>query len=327
MLNKMDQIKVLDEINRKFGSGSAFELGTKQKEEIEVISTGILGLDSALAVGGFPKGRIIELFGQEACYKTSLALHVIANAQKNGKKAALIDAEYAFNPEWAKKIGVDTDKLIISQPDDAQTTFEIIDLMVKSGEIEVIVVDSVAALVPRQEIDGEFGDSNIGIMARLMGQGMRRLVGPVNSNNVCLILLNQLRSNVGVTFGSNNVTTGGNALKFYASLRIELSKLGQIKDGDEVIGYQYKAYIPKNKLGAPFKKYIFDIYFNEAFSKEIELINLGSDLHVIKKAGTWYSYESERMGQGRENAKQWLLDNKDKAEEIEKKIRDILNIA
>ena len=321
------KLKILDEITKKFGSGAAFVLGEESKLSVETIPTGIIALDAALGIGGLPKGRIIELFGQEACYKTSLALHIVAASQKQGKKAALIDTEFAFNPEWAEKIGVNVGELIVSQPEDAQTTFEIIDLMVKSGEIETIVLDSVAAMVTRQELDGEFGDANIGIMARLMGQGMRRLVGPVSSNNVCLIMLNQERHKVGVMFGSDKTTTGGNALKYYAAMRIELSKLGQVKDGENIVGYQYKANIVKNKLSAPFRKCNFIIYFDQAFDKYAELVDLGSDLGIVKKAGAWYSYETDRMGQGRDNARKWLVENPEKALEIEQKIRTQLGVA
>ncbi len=319
-------LKVLQDIEKQFGKGAAFELGSKPLEKIESISTGILGLDSILGVGGFPKGRIIEIYGQEACFKTSLALQAAANVQKTGKRVALVDVEFAFDPTWARKLGVNVEELIVSQPESSQTAWGIIELLVKSGEVELIILDSIGGLVTQEELDGEIGDSYVAVGARLNGKAIKKLTGPVSNHNVCLILINQLRSNIGVMFGPEKITMGGNATKFFASQRLEISKKGQIKNGEEITGYEYKVKVAKNKVAAPFGDYCFEIYFNEGFSRHMEVLNLAAEHKIIDKSGAWYSYNSERVGQGKENSRKWLIDNPEKMDIIEKQVKQKLGL-
>ena len=323
----MDKNKALDaalsQIERAFGKGSIMRMGARAGDEpIEVIPSGSLGLDLALGVGGLPRGRIIEIYGPESSGKTTLALHAIAEAQRRGGTCAFIDAEHALDPGYARKLGVDVDNLLISQPDAGEQALEIADTLVRSGAIDVLVVDSVAALVPRAELEGEMGDSHMGLHARLMSQALRKITGSVSRSNTMLIFLNQIRMKIGVMFGNPETTTGGNALKFYASVRLEIRRIGQIKDRDEVVGNQTSVKVVKNKVAPPFRQVEFDIMYGEGISKVGELIDLGVKAGVVEKSGAWFSYDSQRIGQGRENAKQFLRDHKDVAEAIEKKIRD-----
>jgi recombination protein RecA len=323
----MDKNKALDaalsQIERAFGKGSIMRMGARAGEEaIEVVPSGSLGLDLALGVGGLPRGRIIEIFGPESSGKTTLALHAIAEAQRRGGTCAFIDAEHALDPTYARKLGVDVDNLLISQPDAGEQALEIADTLVRSGAIDVLVVDSVAALVPRAELEGEMGDSHMGLHARLMSQALRKITGSVSRSNCMLVFLNQIRMKIGVMFGNPETTTGGNALKFYASVRLEIRRVGQIKDRDEVVGNQTRVKVVKNKVAPPFRQVEFDIMYGEGISKVGELIDLGVKAGVVEKSGAWFSYDSQRIGQGRENAKQFLRDHKDVAEAIEKKIRD-----
>ena len=322
----MDKNKALDaalsQIERAFGKGSIMRMGAKQQsDEVEVISTGSLGLDLALGIGGLPKGRIIEIYGPESSGKTTLALHAIAEAQKKGGTCAFIDAEHALDPGYARKLGVDVDNLLISQPDAGEQALEICDTLVRSGAIDVVVVDSVAALVPRAELEGEMGDTHVGLHARLMSQALRKLTGTVSRSNTLLIFLNQIRLKIGVMFGNPETTTGGNALKFYASCRMEIRRIGQIKDRENVVGNQTRVKVVKNKMAPPFRMVEFDIMFGEGISKVGELIDLGVKAGVIEKSGAWFSCDGQRIGQGRENAKQYLRDNPAMAESIEKRIR------
>ncbi len=287
-----------------------------------MIPSGSLGLDLALGIGGLPRGRIIEIYGPESSGKTTLALHAIAEAQKRGGTCAFIDAEHALDPTYARKLGVDVDNLLISQPDAGEQALEICDTLVRSGAVDVVVIDSVAALVPRAELEGEMGDSHMGLHARLMSQALRKLTGSVSRSNTMLIFLNQIRMKIGVMFGNPETTTGGNALKFYASLRMEIRRIGQIKERDEVVGNQTRVKVVKNKLAPPFRQVEFDIMYGEGISKMGELIDLGVKAGVVEKSGSWFSYDSQRIGQGRENAKQFLREHKDIAERIEAKIRD-----
>ena len=312
----------LAQIERAFGKGSIMTLGQREALEIEAISTGSLGLDIALGIGGLPKGRIVEIYGPESSGKTTLALHAIAEAQKRGGTCAFIDAEHALDPGYARKLGVDVDNLLISQPDAGEQALEIADTLVRSGAIDVLVVDSVAALVPRAELEGEMGDSHMGLHARLMSQALRKLTGSVSRSNTTLIFLNQIRMKIGVMFGNPETTTGGNALKFYASLRMEIRRIGQIKDRDEVVGNQTRVKVVKNKLAPPFRQVEFDIMYGEGISKVGELIDLGVKAGVVEKSGAWFSYDSQRIGQGRENAKQFLPDHRDVADAIEHRIRE-----
>lgn len=322
----MDKNKALDaalsQIERAFGKGSIMRMGAKQQsDEIEVVSTGSLGLDLALGIGGLPKGRIIEIYGPESSGKTTLALHAIAQAQKQGGTCAFLDAEHALDPGYARKLGVDVDNLLISQPDAGEQALEIADTLVRSGAIDVLVVDSVAALVPRAELEGEMGDSHVGLHARLMSQALRKLTGSVSRSNTLLIFLNQIRLKIGVMFGNPETTTGGNALKFYASCRLDIRRIGQIKDRDDVIGNQTRVKVVKNKMAPPFRQVEFDIMYGEGISKVGELLDLGVKAGVVEKSGAWFSCDSQRIGQGRENAKQYLRDNPAMAESIEQRIR------
>jgi len=323
----MDKNKALDaamtQIERAFGKGSIMRMGAKAgDEQIAVISSGSLGLDLALGIGGLPRGRIVEIYGPESSGKTTLALHAIAEAQKRGGTCAFIDAEHALDPIYARKLGVDIDNLLISQPDAGEQALEIADTLVRSGAVDVLVIDSVAALVPRAELDGEMGDTHVGLHARLMSQALRKITGSVSRSNTMLIFLNQIRLKIGVMFGNPETTTGGNALKFYASIRLEIRRIGQIKDRDEVVGNQTRVKVVKNKLAPPFRQVEFDIMYGEGISKLGELIDLGVKAGVVEKSGAWFSCDSQRIGQGRENAKQFLREHKDMADSIEKRVRD-----
>ncbi|MYZ48060.1 recombinase RecA [Propylenella binzhouense] len=322
----MDKNRALDaalsQIERAFGKGSIMRLGREGKVvEIATIPTGSLGLDIALGVGGLPRGRIVEIYGPESSGKTTLALHTVAEAQKRGGVCAFIDAEHALDPVYARKLGVDLDELLISQPDAGEQALEIADTLVRSGAIDVLVIDSVAALTPRAELEGEMGDSLPGIQARLMSQALRKLTASISRSNCMVIFINQIRMKIGVMFGSPETTTGGNALKFYASVRLDIRRVGSIKDRDEVVGNQTTVKVVKNKLAPPFKQVEFDIMYGEGISKRGELVDLGVKAGIVEKSGAWYSYDSQRLGQGRENAKQFLKDNPHIADEIEQAIR------
>ncbi len=321
----MEKDKALDaalsQIEKAFGKGSIMRLGQNTNIDIEAISTGSLGIDIALGIGGMPKGRIIEIYGPESSGKTTLALSVIAQAQKTGGTCAFIDAEHALDPSYAKKIGVDVENLLVSQPDSGEQALEIADTLVRSGAIDVMVVDSVAALVPKAELEGEMGDSHMGLQARLMSQALRKLTATVARSNTLIIFINQIRMKIGVMFGNPETTTGGNALKFYASVRIDIRRIGAIKDKDDVIGSQTRVKIVKNKVAPPFKTVDFDIMYGEGISKTGELIDLGVKSGIVEKSGAWFSYNGEKIGQGRENAKNFLKQNPQIADEIEKKIR------
>ena len=323
----MDKNKALDaaltQIERAFGKGSIMRMGAKAgDQQIGTIPSGSLGLDLALGIGGLPRGRIVEIYGPESSGKTTLALHAIAEAQKRGGTCAFIDAEHALDPIYARKLGVDVDNLLLSQPDGGEQALEICDTLVRSGAVDIVVVDSVAALVPRAELEGEMGDTHVGLHARLMSQALRKLTGSVSKSQTMLIFLNQIRVKIGVMFGNPETTTGGNALKFYASIRLEIRRIGQIKDREEVVGNQTRVKVVKNKLAPPFRQVEFDIMYGEGISKVGELIDLGVKANVVEKSGAWFSYDSTRIGQGRENAKQFLRDHKDMSESIEKKVRE-----
>ncbi len=323
----MDKNKALDaaltQIERAFGKGSIMRMGAKSgDQQIETIPSGSLGLDLALGIGGLPRGRVVEIYGPESSGKTTLALHAVAEAQKRGGTCAFIDAEHALDPIYARKLGVDVDNLLLSQPDGGEQALEICDTLVRSGAVDIVVVDSVAALVPRAELEGEMGDAHVGLHARLMSQALRKLTGSVAKSHTMLIFLNQIRLKIGVMFGNPETTTGGNALKFYASIRMEIRRIGQIKDREEVVGNQTRVKVVKNKLAPPFRQVEFDIMYGEGVSKVGELIDLGVKANVVEKSGAWFSYDSTRIGQGRENAKQFLRDHKDMAEAIEKKVRE-----
>ena len=311
----------LSQIDRAFGKGSVMKLGSKPNQNIEAISTGSLGLDIALGVGGLPKGRIVEIYGPESSGKTTLALHVVAEAQKAGGTAAFVDAEHALDPLYAKKLGVDVAELLVSQPDTGEQALEIADTLVRSGAVDVLVIDSVAALTPRAELEGEMGDSLPGLQARLMSQALRKLTGSISKSNCLVVFINQIRMKIGVMFGSPETTTGGNALKFYASVRLDIRRIGALKDRDEVIGNQTKVKVVKNKVAPPFREVEFDILYGEGISKTGELIDLGVKGNIIEKSGSWYSYDSQRIGQGRENARKFLLENTSMSAEIEAKVR------
>ncbi|CAG0949688.1 MAG: recombinase RecA [Rhizobiaceae bacterium] len=322
----VDKTKALDaalsQIERAFGKGSIMRLGAnEQVVEIETVPTGSLGLDIALGVGGLPRGRIIEIYGPESSGKTTLALHTVAEAQKKGGICAFVDAEHALDPVYARKLGVDLENLLISQPDTGEQALEICDTLVRSGAIDVLVVDSVAALTPRAEIEGEMGDALPGLQARLMSQALRKLTASISRSNTMVIFINQIRMKIGVMFGSPETTTGGNALKFYASVRLDIRRIGSVKDRDEVVGNQTRVKVVKNKLAPPFKVVEFDIMYGEGVSKTGELIDLGVKAGVIEKSGAWFSYNSQRLGQGRENAKNFLRDNPDTAREVELALR------
>jgi recombination protein RecA len=311
----------LDKLEKSYGKGTIMKLGDTAIEPLEFISTGSLGLDIALGIGGIPKGRIIEIYGPESSGKTTLATHIIAEAQKKGGIAAFIDAEHAFDQFYAKKLGVDTDNLLISQPDNGEQALEIADNLIRSGAIDVLVIDSVAALVPKSEIEGEMGDSKMGLHARLMSQALRKLTGTISKTGCCCIFINQLRDKIGVMFGNPETTTGGNALKFYASVRLDIRRISQIKDSDEVSGNRVKVKIVKNKVAPPFRIAEFDVMFGQGISKVGEIIDLGVDFGIIKKAGSWFSYGDTKLGQGRDGVKQLLLDNPELADELEAKIK------
>lgn len=320
-----DRQKALDaalaQIDRAFGKGSAMRLGSKETMQVEVISTGSLGLDIALGVGGLPRGRVIEIYGPESSGKTTLALHVIAEAQKGGGTAAFVDAEHALDPVYAKKLGVNIDELIVSQPDTGEQALEIVDTLVRSNAIDVLVVDSVAALVPRAEIEGEMGDSHVGLQARLMSQSLRKLTGSISRSRCMVIFINQLRMKIGVMYGNPETTTGGNALKFYASVRLDIRRIGAIKAGEEVTGNQTRVKVVKNKVAPPFKQVEFDIMYGQGVSKLGEILDLGVKAGLVEKSGAWFSYDSVRLGQGRENSKTFLKDNPETADRLEKQIR------
>ncbi|MBC7432516.1 MAG: recombinase RecA [Rubritepida sp.] len=323
----MDKGKALEaalsQIERSFGKGSIMRMGSKSSlEDIEVVSTGSIGLDIGLGIGGLPKGRVCEIYGPESSGKTTLALHVIAEAQKAGGTCAFVDAEHALDPGYARKLGVNVDELLISQPDAGEQALEICDTLVRSNAIDVLVIDSVAALVPKAELEGEMGDTHVGLQARLMSQALRKLTGNISRSGCLVIFLNQIRLKIGVMFGNPETTTGGNALKFYASVRLEIRRIGAIKERDEVVGNSTRVKVVKNKMAPPFRQVEFDIMYGEGISKVGELIDLGVKAGVVEKSGAWFSAESQRIGQGRENAKQFLRDNPTVAAAIEKKIRD-----
>ena len=311
----------LSQIDKAFGKGSVMKLGQRPSMDIEAISTGSLGLDIALGIGGLPKGRIIEIYGPESSGKTTLALHTVAEAQKAGGVAAFVDAEHALDPVYAGKLGVDVSELLVSQPDAGEQALEIADTLVRSGAVDVLVIDSVAALTPRAELEGEMGDSLPGLQARLMSQALRKLTGSISKSKCLVIFINQIRMKIGVMFGSPETTTGGNALKFYSSVRLDIRRIGAIKNRDEVIGNQTRVKVVKNKVAPPFREVEFDILYGEGISKMGELLDLGVKGDVIEKSGSWYSYNSERIGQGRENARQFLLDNPEIADRIEAQVR------
>lgn len=319
---KLKALKLtMDKIDKDFGKGSVMIMGEKTQVEQEVISTGSLGLDVALGIGGLPKGRVVEIYGPESSGKTTIATHVIAEAQKKGGMCAIIDAEHAFDSSYAKKLGVDIDNLLISQPDYGEQALEIADRLILSGALDVVVIDSVAALVPKSELEGEMGDSKMGLQARLMSQALRKLTATISKTNCCCIFINQLREKIGVMFGNPETTTGGNALKFYASVRLDIRRMAQIKDGEEAVGNRVKVKVVKNKVAPPFRNAEFDIIFGEGISKTGEIIDMGVDLGIVQKSGSWFSYDSNKLGQGRDTVKQLLLDNPEMATEIEGKIR------
>ncbi len=312
----------LSQIEKQFGKGSIMRLGTKEAiVPISVISTGAISFDAALGIGGVPRGRVVEIFGPESSGKTTIALQVIAEAQKQGGMAAFVDAEHALDPGYAKKLGVDVDNLLVSQPDYGEQALEITEALVRSGAIDVLVVDSVAALVPKAELDGEMGDSHVGLQARLMSQALRKLTGTVSKSRTCLIFINQIREKIGVMFGNPETTTGGRALKFYSSVRIDIRRIAAIKDGDSVIGSRTKVKVVKNKTAAPFREAEFDIMYGEGISKEGDMLDIAVEANIVEKSGAWFSYKGERVGQGRENAKQFLKENKDIAAKIEAEVR------
>jgi recombination protein RecA len=325
-MSNADKLKALqltlDKLEKSYGKGTVMKLGDNAVEAIESISTGSISLDIALGIGGLPKGRVIEIYGPESSGKTTLAIHAIAEAQKKGGIAAFIDAEHAFDKFYASKLGVDIENLLISQPDNGEQALEIADNLIRSGAIDIIVIDSVAALVPKAEIEGEMGDSKMGLHARLMSQALRKLTGTISKTGCCCIFINQLRDKIGVMFGSPETTTGGNALKFYASVRLDIRRISQIKDTDEVSGNRAKVKVVKNKLAPPFRIAEFDIMFGQGISKAGEIIDLGVDFEIIKKAGSWFSYGDTKLGQGRDAVKQLLLDNPDLMDELESKIKD-----
>jgi recombination protein RecA len=320
-----DKQKALDaalaQIDRAFGKGSAMRLGSREAIDIETISTGSLGLDIALGIGGLPRGRVVEIYGPESSGKTTLALHAVAEAQKAGGVAAFIDAEHALDPIYARKLGVDVDNLIVSQPDTGEQALEITDTLVRSNAVDILVIDSVAALVPRAEIEGEMGDSHVGLQARLMSQSLRKLTGSISKSKCLVIFINQLRMKIGVMYGNPETTTGGNALKFYASVRLDIRRTGQIKDRDDIVGNTTRVKVVKNKLAPPFKQVEFDIMYGEGVSKMGEILDLGVKAGLIEKSGAWFSFDSIRIGQGRENAKTYLKDNPEVAERLERSIR------
>lgn len=330
-MSNADKLKALkltiDKIDKDFGKGSVMMMNEKVHITQEVISTGSIGLDIALGVGGVPKGRVVEIYGPESSGKTTLAIHIIAEAQKKGGMCAIIDAEHAFDSSYAKKLGVDVDNLLISQPDYGEQALEIADRLILSGALDVVVIDSVAALVPKSELEGEMGDSKMGLQARLMSQALRKLTSTISKTNTVCIFINQLREKIGILFGNPETTTGGNALKFYSSVRLDIRRTAQIKDGDEAIGNHVKVKVVKNKVAPPFRSAEFDIIFGEGISKIGEIIDMGVEMNILQKSGSWFSYNGEKLGQGRETIKQLLQDNPELADEIEKKIRDSIAAA
>lgn len=317
----------LDKLEKTYGKGAIMKLGDSKVEQLEAISTGSLGLDIALGIGGLPKGRIVEIYGPESSGKTTLAIHAIANVQRNGGIAAIIDAEHAFDRFYAEKLGVDTESLLISQPDNGEQALEIADNLIRSGAIDLVVIDSVAALTPKAEIEGEMGDSKMGLQARLMSQALRKLTGTINKTGCCCIFINQLREKIGIMFGNPETTTGGNALKFYASVRLDIRRVSQLKEGDAVMGNRVRVKVIKNKVAPPFRQAEFDIMFGEGISKTGEIIDIGVEKGVIKKSGSWFSYDDTKLGQGRDAVKALFMENPDLAEEIEFKIKEALAAA
>lgn len=322
---KLKALKLtIDKIEKDFGKGSVMMMNEKSTDPMEVVSTGSIGLDAALGVGGFPRGRIIEIYGPESSGKTTVAIHVIAEAQKKGGMCAIVDAEHAFDSAYAKRLGVDVDNLLISQPDYGEQGLEIADRLILSGALDVVVIDSVAALVPKGELEGEMGDSKMGLQARLMSQALRKLTATISKTNTICIFINQLREKIGVMFGNPETTTGGNALKFYASVRLDIRRMAQIKDGDDAIGNRVKVKVVKNKVAPPFRSAEFDIVFGEGISKTGEILDMGVELGIVQKSGSWFSYNTDKLGQGRDTVKQLLQDNPELANEIETKIREKL---
>jgi recombination protein RecA len=330
MPSASDRDKALDtalaQIDKQFGKGSIMRLGSDERAPVEVIPTGSIALDVALGIGGLPKGRIVEIYGPESSGKTTVALHAIANCQKAGGTAVFIDAEHALDPEYAKALGVDIDALLVSQPDTGEQALEIADTLIRSGSIDIIVIDSVAALTPRAEIEGEMGDSHVGLQARLMSQALRKLTGVLNNTKTTAIFINQLREKIGVFFGSPETTSGGKALKFYASVRLDVRRIETLKDGQDAVGNRTRVKVVKNKMAAPFKQAEFDIIYGVGISREGSLIDFGVENDIVKKSGAWYTYEGEQLGQGKENARNYLLDNPATADEIEQKIKAKLGI-
>ena len=327
--NNSEKLKALqaamDKIEKSFGKGSIMKMGDDHVQEVEVIPTGSIALNAALGVGGYPKGRIIEIYGPESSGKTTLAIHAIAEAQKQGGIAAIIDAEHAFDRAYAEKLGVDTENLFISQPDNGEQALEIADQLIRSAAIDIIVIDSVAALTPKAEIEGDMGDSVMGLQARLMSQALRKLTGTISKTNTCCVFINQLREKIGIMFGNPETTTGGNALKFYASVRLDIRKIGPIKDGEEILGNHTRVKVVKNKVAPPFRKAEFDIMYGEGISLSGEIVDLGVEYNVIKKSGSWFSYGDSKLGQGRETVKQMIMDNPELAEELRLKIVAAMN--
>jgi recombination protein RecA len=325
-----DREKALDaallQIERQFGKGSVMRLGEHTRVPVDVIPTGSIVLDVALGIGGLPRGRVVEIYGPESSGKTTLALHALANAQKAGGIAAFIDAEHALDPEYAEKLGVDTEALLVSQPDTGEQALEIADMLIRSGAVDIIVIDSVAALVPKAEIEGEMGDSHVGLQARLMSQALRKITGALSQTKTTAVFINQLREKVGVMFGSPETTTGGKALKFYASVRLDIRRIETLKDGTEAVGNRTRVKVVKNKMAPPFKTAEFDILYGVGISKEGSLIDLGVDQGIVRKAGAWYTYEGEQLGQGKENARNFLRENPDRANEIEKRLKEKLGV-
>ena len=320
---KLKALKLtIDKIEKDFGKGSVMMMNEKTTDVLEVVSSGSIGLDVALGVGGFPRGRIVEIYGPESSGKTTVAIHVIAEAQKKGGMCAIVDAEHAFDSGYAKKLGVDVDNLLISQPDYGEQGLEIADRLILSGALDVVVIDSVAALVPKGELEGEMGDSKMGLQARLMSQALRKLTATISKTNTICIFINQLREKIGVMFGNPETTTGGNALKFYASVRLDIRRMAQIKDGEEAVGNRVKVKVVKNKVAPPFRSAEFDIVFGEGISKTGEILDLGVELGIVQKSGSWFSYNTDKLGQGRDTVKQLLQDNPELANEIEHKIRE-----
>ncbi len=325
-----DRDKALDtalaQIERSFGKGSVMRLGDETRAPVDVIPTGSIALDVALGIGGLPRGRVVEIYGPESSGKTTVALHAVANAQRAGGIAAFIDAEHALDPDYAGRLGVDTDALLVSQPDTGEQALEIADMLVRSGALDIIVIDSVAALVPRAEIEGEMGDSHVGLQARLMSQALRKMTGALNGSNTTAIFINQLREKIGVMFGSPETTTGGRALKFYASVRLDVRRIETLKDGTEAVGNRTRVKVAKNKVAPPFRQAEFDILYGHGISREGSLIDLGVEQGIVRKAGAWYTYDGDQLGQGKENARQFLRDNPEVADGIEKKIKEKLGL-